>query len=495
MIGGVAKMTRTSLCLGISMPTLIHAPSKRLQGTMRNLVLVATALVSLQTAAATAQDGRMALTTRLSETATARMQADGVAGAAIVVLQGGGPVWTGAFGIADPERGLPVREDTLFRVESLSKPVTAWGAMRLVEMGLLDLDAPVTDCLRRWRPPEGTPTLTMRQLLSHRAGVDLGDFTERYDPLEERPVLPDHLARDFAIIATPGTEFAYSDTGFNILELMIEDCTGEDFGAFIGREVLAPLGMTTATYEWPGTGMAVGHDLRGRPVAAYTYPGRGSGGLLATAGDMARFAAASMAGGEQTVLSAEGLAQLHRQVAPVDGLFGFAADGYALGHFTETVSDGRHAVWHGGQGYGWMSHMHLVPDTGDGIVILSNSQRAWPLFAALLRDWSDNLGFAPAGMARVVWAETAARVTIGGLVALSALVAWFAWRRRPLFTVVRLLAGGSAAALILWPVWAAGQDYLFLFSILPGLWPWLGAASVLAGLTMAALSIVPERSR
>src|SRR6056297_1272539 len=97
-------------------------------------------------------------------------------------------------------------------------------------------------------------------------------------------------------------------------------------------------------------------------------------------------------------------------------LFGLTTDGYWLGHFTETLSDGRHAVWHGGQGYGWMSHMHLVPDTGDGIVILSNSQRAWPLFAALLKDWSTGLGVAPVGMTRVLWAERAARVAIACLV-------------------------------------------------------------------------------
>ncbi len=347
----------------------------------------------------------------------------------------------------------------------------------------------------RWRLPEGADLITPRALLSHSAGIGLGDYAARFPPEGPRPGLPEHIAQDFTLIAAPGTVFSYSDTGYNLLELVIEDCTGEDFAALMAREVLSPLGMTGASFNWTGAEMPVGHDLRGRPVAAYVYPGRASGGLQATSADIARFAIAGMAGAEQSVLSPEGVAGLYRSQVAVSGLFGFAAEGYALGHFTETLSDGRHAVWHGGQGYGWMSHMHLVPETGDGIVILSNSQRAWPLFAALLRDWSDSLGVAPVGMSRVLLAEKAARIGIAVGLVVGALAIWMASRpgRRP--RVARLTAGGVGAGLILWPLWAAAQDYLFLFSILPGLWPWLGAASGIAGLGLSALALAPERRR
>jgi CubicO group peptidase (beta-lactamase class C family) len=453
------------------------------------------ALLAMTVSAVLAQDGATPVTTRLSQTATARIASDGVAGAVIVLLRNGEAVWSGVFGMADPERGVPMAEEALFRVESLSKPVTAWAAMRLAETGRLDLDAPATDCLRRWQSPEGTPPFTARQLLSHTAGIGLGDFTERHAPDTERPGLPDHLERDFEMIATPGARFAYSDTGYNLLELVFEDCAGEDFAAILTREVFEPLGMVTASYDWPGPDMPIGHDLRGRPVAPYLYPGRGSGGVFATADDMARLAAAGMVGADQTVLSEAGVQSLHTTVVAVEGLFGFAADGYALGHFTETLSDGRQAVWHGGQGHGWMSHMHLVPETGDGIVILSNSQRAWPLFAAILRDWSASLGVAPVGMTRVLLAETAARVGIALGLLVGAFVIWIASRpgRRP--WSARGMAGGVAAALILWPLWAAAQEYLFVFSILPGLWPWLGATSGLAGVGLAALALAPERRR
>lgn len=279
------------------------------------------------------------------------------------------------------------------------------------------------------------------------------------------------------------------------MELLIEDCTGEDFTNLMAYEVLAPLGMTQASFDWAGADMPVGHDLRGRPVDPYVYPGRASGGLHATAADIARFAIAGMAGADREVLSPMAVSLLHRPAVKVGGLFGFAAEGYGLGHFTETLSDGRTALWHGGQGYGWMSHVHMVPETGDGIVILSNSQRAWPLFAVILRKWSENLGVAPVGMARVLWAEWAARAAISLAIAMAALAFWIALRGRPRSLNVRIGAGGIAAALILWPLWAAAQDYLFLFSILPSLWPWLGAASGLAGLGFATIALLPERPR
>ena len=423
------------------------------------------------------------------------MARDNVPGVVVVLLEDGSPVWTGAFGLAEPRTGRAMTENALFRVESISKPVTAWGAMRLSETRRLDLDVPVTDCLPDWRPPGGLPSITARQLLSHTAGVGLGDYAERFPPDRPRPDLPTHLSRDFTTIAPPGTRFSYSDTGFSLLELTIETCTGEDFAALLERDVLAPLGMERASFDWTEAEMPVGHDLRGAPVAPYVYPGRASGGLHATARDIARFAAAGMDGAVQDVLSQDAVAELHRPGVEVDGLFGFAADGYGLGHFSETLSDGRAAVWHGGQGYGWMSHLHMVPESGDGIVILSNSQRAWPLFAAVLQDWSNSLAVAPVGMARVLWAETAARGAIVMLWIAAVGSIWMALVRGGIRgNFVRSCVAVVSVALIIWPLWAAAQDYLFLFSILPGLWSWLGLASATAGLGLASAAFRPVRN-
>ncbi len=455
--------------------------------------LLAIALVALLSLQAIAKTDTPALADRLEKAIPARMMADGVQGVVVALIADGAPVWTKAFGLADPGTGRAMTEDALFRVELISKPVTAWGAMYLVEAGRLDLDRPITDCLHSWQPPEGTPRLTAHQVLTHTAGIGLGDFAARFAPDAPRPRLADHLAQDFRMIAVPGTGFAYSDTGYNLLELLIEDCSGEDFAGYMQRDILQPLGMRRASFDWTGTEMPVGHDLRGRPVAPYVYPGRGSGGLFATTEDVARFAAAGMAGAQQDVLSPHGIAALHRPYVAVTGLFGIVADGYGLGHFTETLHDGRAALWHGGQGYGWMSHMHLVPESGDGIVILSNTQRAWPLFAMILRDWSGSLGVAPVGMARVLWAETGARIAMVLLLLLTVLALWRAIAGRPWQRTLRIGAAVVGGTLILWPIWAGMQDYLFLFSILPGLWPLLAAVSALAGLSLCAVAVFPKR--
>ena len=97
-------------------------------------------------------------------------------------------------------------------------------------------------------------------------------------------------------------------------------------------------------------------------------------------------------------------------------------------------------------------------------------------------------------MARVLWAEKAARVGIALGLVVAALGLGIALRGRRRGPYTRIAAGGIAAALILWPLWAAAQDYLFLFPILPGLWPWLGVASGLAGLGLAAVALGPRRS-
>lgn len=455
--------------------------------------VLATIAATLAVSPASA-DGE-ALAGRLGETIPARLAADGVAGLVVVLIEGGTPVWTAAFGTADPTADRPLKEDALFRVESLSKPVTAWGTIRMAETGRLDLDAPVANCLHRWRPPPEAGEITPRALLTHAAGIGLGDFSQRFGPGAAMPDLPAHVAQDFKVMADARGRFSYSDTGYNLLELVVEDCTGERFADLMANEVLAPLGMTRASFVPTGAEMPVGHDLRGRPVAPYVYPAHASGGLLATAADVARFAAAGMAGARQDVLTADGVAALHRPAVAVGGLFGLVAEGYGLGHFTETLSDGRRAVWHGGQGYGWMSHMHLVPETGAGIVLLSNSQRAWPLFAAILRDWSDSLGVEPVGMARILLAERAARNAIALAFATAGLAFWRAFRGRRPAPALRLAAGGVAAGMILWPAWAANRDYLFLFSILPGLWPWLAAGSVVAGAGLLALAFAPGPRR
>lgn len=429
------------------------------------------------------------------------MREAGVPGLGLLVIERGTVTWAATFGEATA--GRPLRRDALFRVESISKPVTALGVLLLVQQRRLALDTPVTRYLTSWTPPRGLERVTPRHLLSHTGGIGLGNFTNRHLPEGPVPSRRESLTSELRIIDSAGRRFAYSDAGYNLLELLVEDVSGEDFGRWMRREVLGPLGMTIASYDWEPAfraRLATAHTLRGEPVVPYVYPGRGSGGLLATLDDVARLALHGLAPRFRPavrVLADSTLALALEPTVRPRGLFGLVADGYALGLFTETLSDGRRSVWHGGQGYGWMTHVQWVPDTGDGIVLLANSQRAWPLFGHVLRAWSGALGVAPVGMALVTWARPAAWVAVALLAAIAAFVLsrLAAPRGHPWARAGEAVAGLGLIGAV---AWASAQDYLFLFSILPGMMGWLAAASLSTGAALLASAVVrpmPTRRR
>lgn len=435
------------------------------------------------------------------------MERHGVAGVNAVILHEGREVWAGSFGMADPEAAVAMTRESVFRVESISKPVTAWGVMRLVERGDVTLDDVVWEHITSWAPPPETPGMTIRQLLSNSAGLGIGDFTARHPP-GAAPALRIAMEGDFAVIGAPGAGFHYSNTGFNLLEILIEDVSGQDFGEFMNEMVLAKLGAGQASFDWSAAladRMPVGHDLQAQRIAPHVYPARASGGLLADIDAIARFVRAGMHAPHRAAedgLPDALLAQMHAAQVPVGGVYGVVTDGYGLGHFTETLSDGRKVVWHGGQGHGWMSHFHLVPESGDAIILLTNSQRAWPLFAGVLREWSNALGVAPVGMARVahLWVLGLAltlALALGAAAQASRLaIGWRRGRRRwqrPTLARHVLALGGAGLIAIL--VWAANQEYLITDSVLPGLSLWLGLAIAAAGLMlMLSAFFAPHRA-
>ena len=195
--------------------------------------------------------------------------------------------------------------------------------------------------------------------------------------------------------------------------------------------------------------------------------------------------------------------QMHRPQVGIPGMFGMVSDSYGLGHFLETLPDGKTAVWHGGQGLGWMTHFHIVPSTGDGIVVVANSQRSWPFFARVLDEWSTWAGVGQPGMARISTATVGVRILIG---ALFLAAAWLmlrvvfgmvaderrpAGRQRPgVMQVVQAIVGVSILAGL---TWAALQDYLFVSSIFPDESFWLGASVLALAIALLLAALLPVR--
>lgn len=437
----------------------------------------------------------------------------GIPGTAVALVKEGRIVWSGAFGYADVEKKRKMTTDTYCKAESISKPVTAWGVMRLVERGLLDLDRPVVFYLRRWKfPPSSFPSerITTRMLLSQCSGLPLGTIGVRYSPEALRPSLEESLTRDAVVEREPGISFAYSNTGFNLLELLIQEITGRDFAAYMRNEVLIPLGMEKSSFTWSRDmkpPVALGYDNSGIPIPVYIYPGKASGGLFTTVTDIAAFIAAGMGNARSGngVISAESVKSMYTPVVKLAGYYGLSFDAYGLGYFLEKLPAGHTAISHGGQGTGWMTHFHAVPETGDGIVILTNSQRSWPFFAQVLTDWASWCGFGGVGMSvitratRMLWILILAIFT-GTALMIIRLAKGFRTMSRSIAPLshasvaLRIAQCIAGTAIILVLLWAATRDYLFLTSVFPSASPWLGFVLLGAAAVLLLSALSPEKT-
>jgi len=313
-----------------------------------------------------------------------------IPGANIALVKNGQLIWVKAYGYADIENKKPMTVKSYCRVESISKPVVAWGIMRLVQEGKLNLDTPVIKYIKDWSFPKNNYSvnrITAKMLLSHTSGLPLGTIGVRYSPNDTNiPELKDRLSNDAVLIKEPGKSFTYSNTGFNILELLIEDVSGLDFNRYMTDSLLIPLGMVNSSFEWSekwNPEVPKGYDLKGKAIPVYIYPDKASGGLFATPIDIATFICAGMplfSDKANKVLNSLQINKLYQPVVKIPGVYGFAFDFYGLGFFIEQLPDGKIAVSHGGQGSGWMTHFCSIPETGDAIVIFTNSQRSWPFF-------------------------------------------------------------------------------------------------------------------
>lgn len=406
-------------------------------------------------------------------------------------------VWTQSYGYADLESGRTLTTDIPMSVQSITKSVTAWGVIKLAEKGLIDLDAQLYSYLKSWQFPQtnySAEKVIIRHLLNHTAGMPLGGFTDVYAPGEEMPSLREKLTQEAILLREPGREFTYSNTGYHLLELLIEEVTGQSFTEYMRSEVLLPLGMEAADFDvddamtqYPPTG----YDLGGKPVPVYIYPENASGGLFATAEDVALFAAAGMR--DNPVLSAESIRMMYASESHKIGIYGLVFDAYGYGHFIETLKNGLCSVSHGGQGNGIMTHFQAVPETGDAIVILTNSQRSWPVISYLLSDWAQWRSFPSVGMGRIIWGQYGLSVKIGMLLSASLLIVLrlvlaFHNQKRTDFKLFKIVIAFLLLGAL---IWCACQKYLFLTSLFPVLSVWLGGALLFFSAALLASALIP----
>jgi CubicO group peptidase (beta-lactamase class C family) len=299
------------------------------------------------------------------------MEAANVPGLSMAVVREGRVFWSKAFGVKSRQTNEPVDGNTMFEAASLTKTVTAYAALRLVEGGKFDLDRPLHEYFpkhvyQKLSGDERYKKLTARLVLTHTTGL---------------PNWGNKLMRD------PGLQYGYSGEGFLYLGRTIEQISGESLQEFALKEVFEPLGMAHTSYisnEGYAANGACGHDQRGfvRALRKNTQP-NGGASLLTTASDYAAFICA--------LLNARGLSKetVERMTSPqvqvtkngeTSDLFENVFWGWGWG---VQPGDKGTGFWHWGDNGDLRAYTVTYKDRREGFVYFANSENGLAIAEAV----------------------------------------------------------------------------------------------------------------
>jgi CubicO group peptidase (beta-lactamase class C family) len=304
------------------------------------------------------------------------MSVNSVPGIGAAVVLDGEPVWSAGFGMADLENSAPATSSTLFRLGSISKPITAVAILQLTERGKLDLDAPV----QKYCPafPKKEWPITTRELLGHLGGI-------RHYNSDGKDDIPRDSARHFAsmeeslqvfagdpLVAKPGTKFNYSTYGYTLLGCVLEGTAAEKYADFVKKNVFQPAGMEQTQVD--DSSAVIAHRTRwyhkddagvvrnaGVLDSSYKIPG---GGLISSADDMARF---------EVAILADKL--LHRATCELMWTSQKTEDGKPTGYgmgWGLVEKFGIRILAHTGGQQGTSTAFAVAPERRAGVVVLAN---------------------------------------------------------------------------------------------------------------------------
>ena len=310
-----------------------------------------------------------------------RMGHFGVPGLSVAIVDHCRIVDARGFGRAAQD-GSPVTTRTLFQAASMSKPLAAVAALKLVDQGKLQLDSDIRPLLRDWSPPRdpktGDKPVTLRELLGHTAGTNVEGFAG-YLPGSPLPTVSQILRGQapanndpIRVETAPGSTFNYSGGGYVIAQALMTAATNQSFARLMRRLVLGPAGMRSSTYAQPldaehAKFAAQGAGPDGTPMSVrwHVYPELAPAGLWTTPTDYARFMIAlgrSVRGEDHRLVSAASAGQLMTRGL---GNWGLGVD---LG------PDGTPRQFgHTGANAGYQSAFVMYPDTCQGAVVMTNS--------------------------------------------------------------------------------------------------------------------------
>ena len=311
---------------------------------------------------------------------TDRMKETSIKGLSIAVIKDYKIHWAKGYGMADVQENRPVTTETRFQAASISKSINSMGQLKLVQQGKVDGEADINLYLKSWKFPydsiAGNNKITLYQLLSHTAGLDIHGFPgyKRTDTLPaieqilngEKPANTKKVKSLFAA----GTKYKYSGGGTTISQLLLKDVTGEAYATFMEREVLKPLGMTNSSYVQPPAdtaNLATGYYRNGQSVRGkyHVYPEQAAAGLWTTPTDLAKYiieCQLALAGKSGKVLNKD---MMQKRMLP------YIDSNAALGVFIEKRGNTK---WfnHNGGNEAFLCTSYGSLEGGNGVVIMIN---------------------------------------------------------------------------------------------------------------------------
>ncbi|MFY0605929.1 MAG: beta-lactamase family protein [Cyclobacteriaceae bacterium] len=289
----------------------------------------------------------------------------------------------------------PVDENTVFPVASISKWVTSFGVMKLVEQGMVDLDRPVDEYLTRWHLPESefdNSKVTVRKLLSHSSGLidDLG--YDGFPPGERVQTIEESLTKaadteysdGVAIVGyEPGSQYMYSGAGYTILQLLIEEVSGLSFQEYMTQEVFQPLEMHHSTFvpsDKPNIQLAQVYRSDGTTRAMNQFTALAAASLYTSTEDLSKFLLASIS--NNPVLSPKTITQMTTPETFINeiGVYGLGP------HLYSQNDENSNIIGHDGSGNNAINtaaRIDLI--SKDGIIILETGN--YRIASALSDEW------------------------------------------------------------------------------------------------------------
>lgn len=304
------------------------------------------------------------------------METNGLPGISVAIVEDGAYEWSSGFGMADLENLVPATSSTLYRLASISKPLTAAAAMVLYERGKLDLDAPVQEYCPAF--PKKEAPISTRQILGHLSGIRHDRIHSFDDPeIINTKHVDDPISggldyfKDDPLVAAPGTKFSYSTNGYTVIGCVIEGASGMKYVDFVRENVLQPAGMIHTRVDdyaaiIPSRTRFYTKDSAGKIInSRFVDIGfkTAGDGWLSSADDMAKFEVAMM--NDRVVSAATRKLMWTRQKTS-----GGKETPYGLGW---AVDDNLPStVSHGGGEWGTSTFIMMSPKQRNGIVVMIN---------------------------------------------------------------------------------------------------------------------------